>query len=184
MGSYVKGQVFIKQLEYVIGKKAFDQGVLDYYNTWKFKHPNPNDFIRIMEKTSGLELDWYKEYMVNTTHYVDYSIDTITKGKKTNILLSKIGVMPMPIDVEVITYDGEKYMYNIPLRIMRGEKPNDDLSIKNYVTATDWPWTNPTYTLTIPISIKKIASITIDPKHGMADVDRDNDVWPRNIVEE
>ena len=35
--------------------------------------PNANDYIRIMEKRSGLELDWYKEYFVNTTHSPDYA---------------------------------------------------------------------------------------------------------------
>ncbi len=56
--------LFLHQLEYVIGKSAFDQGMLDFFNTWKFKHPDDNDFIRVMENVSGLELDWYKEYMV------------------------------------------------------------------------------------------------------------------------
>ena len=62
IAAYVKGAVFLAQLEYVIGKEAFRKGMLRYYNTWKFKHPNANDFIRVMEKQSGLELDWYREY--------------------------------------------------------------------------------------------------------------------------
>lgn len=186
VGSYVKGQVFLKQLEYVIGQSAFDKALLDYYDTWKFKHPNPNDFIRIFEKNSGLELDWYKEYMVNTTHYIDYAVDTIINNKGTTIQLSRVGKMPMPVDVLVETVDGKKYMYNIPLQIMRGAKPKMKDGLDGYTVSTDWPWTHPTYTLNVNQKLGDIKSVTIDPYHGMVDVDRLNDVWPRaaEVVEE
>src|SRR5690554_7570767 len=62
--SYSKGAVFLEQLGYIIGKQNRDNGMFSYWHKWKFKHPNPNDFIRIMEKESGLELDWYKHYWV------------------------------------------------------------------------------------------------------------------------
>lgn len=178
LGSYVKGQVFLKQLEYVIGKEAFDKALLDYYDTWKFKHPNPNDFIRVFEKNSGLELDWYKEYMVNTTHYIDYAVDTVIYGKDTEVTLSRQGMMPMPVDVLVAMEGGKKYMYNIPLQIMRGAKPNDT-GMKSYQVAEDWPWTHPTYTLKLPNKFGKIKSVMIDPNYGMVDVDRINNEWPR-----
>ncbi len=182
VGSYIKGQVFLKQLEYVLGKVAFDKALLDYYDTWKFKHPNPNDFIRVFEKNSGLELDWYKEYMVNTTHYIDYALDTIVLNRKykgASIELSRIGKMPMPLDVLVETQAGKKYMYNIPLQIMRGAKPKDDAGIDGYTVVEDWPWTNPTYSLKVPHKLGDIKKITIDPNTGMVDVDRMNNVWPR-----
>ena len=74
--AYQKGALFLHQLEYVIGKPAFDQGLLEFFNTWKFKHPDDNDFIRVMEKSAGLELDWYKDYMVYTLKTVDYEVDS------------------------------------------------------------------------------------------------------------
>ena len=182
IGSYVKGQVFIKQLEYVIGKKDFDKALLDYYETWKFKHPNPNDFIRIFEKNSGLELDWYREYMVNTTHYIDYQVDTLIEKKGTSIELSRQGLMPMPLDVLVETQDGKRYLYNIPLQIMRGAKENDDDSFDAYKVMEDWPWTHPKYSLQVPHKLEDIKNVIIDPKYGMVDVDRNNSVWPRAEV--
>src|SRR5690606_4584521 len=72
--SYSKGAVFLAQLGYLIGEKNRDKGMLRYWNTWQFKHPNPNDFIRVMEKQSELELDWYKEYWVYSTKNIDYGI--------------------------------------------------------------------------------------------------------------
>ena len=44
----------LEQLGYVIGAEVRDRGMHRYWNTWQFKHPNVNDFVRVMEKESGL----------------------------------------------------------------------------------------------------------------------------------
>jgi hypothetical protein len=36
-----------------------------------------NDLIRIAEKLSGIELQWYKEYWVYSTRTIDYAIGDI-----------------------------------------------------------------------------------------------------------
>ncbi len=174
VGSYTKGSVFLQQLEYIVGKQAFDKGMLTYFDTWKFKHPNINDFIRVMEKESDLELDWYKEYWVNTIHTIDYGVQSFEKMKKkrTKVILEKVGVMPMPIDLVVTYKDGTKEIFNIPLRIMRGEKAQE--TKMKQTLAEDWPWTHPTYELIIPTKLKNIKSFEIDPSKRIADVNPDN----------
>lgn len=177
VGAYTKGQVTLEQLKYIMGEPNFRKGMLRYYNTWKFKHPNANDFIRIMEKTSGLELDWFKEYFINTTHYPDYAVESVTGDEdKTTITLAKIGVMPMPVDVIVTYVDGSKTFVNIPLRIMRGHKPSEFQNM-HYVLAEDWPWTHPEYTLTLNFPLSDIAKVSIDPSGRMIDLDRSNNEW-------
>ena len=173
--AYSKGAVFLHQLEYVIGKEAFDQGMLDYFETWKFKHPNSNDFVRVMEKASDLELDWYREYFVNTTHQIDYGIDTLLADEYGNaqLKLEKVGYMPMPVDVVVEYKDGKQEIFNIPLRIMRGNKPQEDEAVK-YTVAEDWPWTHPSYELNLAVPMEQIAKISIDPSQRMADLNREN----------
>jgi hypothetical protein len=59
--------------------------MLEYYRQWRFKHPNVNDFIRLAEKTSGLKLDWYKEYWVNSTKTIDYGLTVCGKGAAQQI---------------------------------------------------------------------------------------------------
>ena len=174
LAAYSKGAVFLNQMEYVIGKPALDKGLLLYFNTWKFKHPNSNDVIRIMEKVSGLELDWYKEYWVNTTHTVDYGVDAIeSDGNGTKITLKRVGKMPMPLDVVVTYKNGNKEIINIPLDIMRGAKPAENTSTP-YRVAADWPWVNPTYELRLSVPATDVQSVEIDPSLRMADVDRNN----------
>ncbi|MBK8880615.1 MAG: M1 family metallopeptidase [Haliscomenobacter sp.] len=176
-GSYSKGSVFLKQLEYVVGKQAFEQGLLKYFYTWKMKHPNANDFIRIMEKASGLELDWYKEYFVHTTATIDYGVKSVEEsGGKTLVTLERAGRMPMPLDV-VITYsDGSKEVVNIPMQIMRGNKPQEEAGV-TFRVAADWPWVNPVYSLALPVVKSQIARIEIDPSLRMADINRANNLF-------
>jgi hypothetical protein len=177
INAYVKGAVFLHQLEYIVGKSAFDQGMLEYFEQWAYKHPNANDFIRVMETVSGLELDWYREYWVNTTHTIDYAIKKV-EGKEgsTKVIMEKVGLMPMPVDVLVTYQDGKKELYHTALRIMRGNKLQESADLKQ-INLPDWPWTHPEFEFSIPVSLKKIQKIEIDPSKRMADVNSENNIF-------
>jgi hypothetical protein len=180
VGSYTKGAIFLNQLRYIMGEEVFSKALLRYFDTWKFKHPNVNDFIRVMEKTSGLELDWYKEYFINSTHTIDYAVDSVKKLKRntTTIEFKRLGKMPMPLDFKVNLKNGGVEYYTIPLQIMRGNKLSETEGIR-YTVLEDWPWTNPTYSIELPIRFRDIMSIEVDPKHGMMDIDIENNVFVR-----
>lgn len=177
VGSYTKGQLALVQLDYIVGTKVFDKSLLDYFNKWKFKHPTPNDFIRVFEKNSNLELDWFKEYWVNTTHTIDYAIDSLDDDK--NLMLVNKSKMPMPIDLIVTLKNGKKHLYYIPQSIMRGEK-EPDLKYDMYTIANDWDWTHQKYTLKLKESKKDIKSIEIDPSYRMVDSNRSNNILDIN----
>ena len=162
ISAYYKGFVFLSQLGYVIGEENLKQTLKQYFNEWSFKHPTPNDFMRVAEKVSGLELDWYLTDFGQTTNTIDYSVKSILGNSLT---LERIGLMPMPIDLTVTYIDGKTEDFYIPLRLMYGKKPT---------TATikpDWGWAYPTYTLE---TNKPIKSVIIDPKGLMADINREN----------
>jgi len=173
VGSYSKGSIFLAQLGYIVGENNLDKILLEYYNEWKFKHPNANDFIRVAEKVSGLELQWYKEYWIYTTKTIDYAIGDINmNGSNATITLKRLGLMPMPVDVLITYKDGSSEMHYIPLDLMFGAKPAEN-SIKTIVDK-EWKWVDPEYNLSITKSVADIKSIEIDPSERMADVNRVN----------
>ncbi len=176
--AYSKGAVFLRQLGYIVGRPVLDRILLKYYDTWRFKHPNSNDFIRIAEKESNLELDWYREYWVNTTHTIDYAVQALREEEsgQTEILLTKQGVMPMPVDLLITYRDGREEMINIPLRIMRGAKQAETTG-RPFTVARDWPWTHPYYALVLPVAPEEIARVAIDPSGRMADIDPENNIY-------
>jgi len=173
INAYSKGAVFLHQLRYVIGENDFLDGMKRYFNTWKFKHPTAIDFIRVMEKQSGIQLDWYLEQFVYTTNQVDYGIKAALGDEATYVTLEKVKEMMMPIDLYITYKDGSKEIYYIPLRIMRGAKEVENTEMQR-ITLEAWPWTNPSYTLKINKPVSQISKIEIDPTERMADIDRSN----------
>ena len=169
--SYRKGAVFLAQLGYVIGEDNLKETLKLYFKTWAFKHPTPNDFIRCAEKVSGLELDWYLIDWTQTTNTIDYGVKSVKPSDENTIItLERIGLMPMPIDFVVELVDGTQQRFNIPLRIMRGEKP----VTKDTVILEDWAWAHPTYEVIINIPKSNIKSVVIDPENKMADINKYN----------
>lgn len=171
--AYSKGAVFLAQLGYIISDSLRDKTLLEYYKEWRFKHPNANDFVRVAEKVSGIQLDWYKEYWVNTTKTIDYAIDSLwEQNGKTSIRLKMIGQMPMPIDVMLQYKDGSKEIAYIPQLIMFGQKPQEDATPR--LVFDPWKWTHPTYTFEVNKNLMNIKSIEIDATQRMADINRKN----------
>jgi len=167
IGSYGKGSMFVSQLNYIIGAKNVKKMLKKYFEDFKFKHPTPNDAKRIAEKVSGLELDWYLNEWIETTHTIDYAIAEV---EERTITLARVGQMPMPIDVLVTYIDGSTEDFNIPLRMMRGNKPTTATVLK------DWTWAHPTYTFS---TSKEIKTVEIDPSQLMADIDRENNTFKK-----
>ena len=165
VGSYGKGSMFLSQLEYVIGAENVAKGLKKYFTDFSFKHPTPNDIKRTMEKVSGIHLDWYLNEWIQTTHTIDYGVKTVNG---TEVTLERIGQMPMPVDVDVTYVDGSTESFNIPLRVMRGNKPTAATVLE------DWAWAHPTYTFQ---TAKTIQSVVIDNSKLMADVNDDNNIF-------
>ena len=172
--AYSMGAIFLHQLKYIIGEENFYKGMKRYYNTWKMHHPEPNDFIRVMEKTSGLQLHWYLRYWINTTKKIDYGINSLVESNgKTLVELVRIGELPMPIDLLVTYKDGSKEIYYIALNEMQGNKPVEDKSVTR-IDLDAWPWVNPSYSVKINRSTSEIESVEIDASQRLADVNRKN----------
>ncbi len=160
--SYSKGNIFLSQLEYVIGSDNVAKGLKKYFADFSFKHPTPNDIKRSMEKVSGLHLDWYLNEWTQTTHTIDYAVKSV-EGK--TITLERIGQMPMPIDLEVTYEDGTTEPFNIAIEMMRGNKPTSATILK------DWGWAYPTYSFE---TSKNVKAVVIDNSGLMADIDLSN----------
>ena len=165
IGSYVKGQIFLSQLGYIIGKNNLDKTLKKYFADFKFKHPNPNDIKRVAENISGIQLDWYLNEWVETTHTIDYGVKSVSNNK---ITLNRIGQMPMPIDVKITYSDGSSENFYIPLQMMLGKKPT------HANTLSYWGWANQEFTFTVNKSVNKVE---IDTSLLMADIDRNNNVY-------
>ena len=183
VNAYSKGSVFLNQLGYIIGSKKLKSGMKKYFDQWKFKHPTPTDFKKVMEQESNIELDWYFEQFIETINTVDYSIYSVMEsGNKTKILIERIGRIPMPLDISITSSKSNILWYNIPLRIMRGSKEKDIIG-EGFKVISPWPWVYNFYEFIIDLPLNEVEKIEIDASTRMADINRKNNIWNGNNYE-
>ncbi|GAQ48328.1 Zn-dependent aminopeptidase [Flavobacterium psychrophilum] len=176
--AYSKGNIFLSQLEYVIGKENFMKTLKRYFADYKFTHPTPNDIKHTAEKVSGANLDWYLNDWTKTTNTIDYGIKLVENhGENTKITLERIGRMPMPLDVLVTYEDGNQESFYIPQTLMRWTKENQNLAIKRTVLE-GWDWAYPTFEFNVNTK-SPIKNIAIDPSGLMADVNKENNFFKK-----
>ena len=173
ISAYSKGAIFLAQLGYIIGESKLNKTLKSYFEEFKFKHPTPNDFRRVAERISGIQLKWYLTDWTQTTNTIDYAIKSIDENSEnTNIRLKRVGNMPMPLDVLVKFEDGSTSVYYIPIPLMRGEKESPYKL--DWVVLEDWAWAYSEYQIEINKAKGKVSEVLIDPSFFMADINREN----------
>ena len=64
--AYYKTAEWLRYLESQLGTEVFNKGMQEYYRRWQFKHPQPEDFKKVMEETSGRDLGDIFSYLGKT----------------------------------------------------------------------------------------------------------------------
>lgn len=171
VNAYSKGEMFLDQLGYVIGEDVLMRGLVRYFNTCKFKHPEPIDVERIMEKESSMRLDWYFDQWMNTTWEPDHAIASVVGvGDSVRIELQRKGRMLMPIDLSLLIRNGTTLRYTIPHSLMWHAKEDDPLHPDAQVLPP-WQWTDATYSVSLPIRFGQVEQVVLDPSGRMADTE-------------
>ncbi|WP_332020649.1 M1 family metallopeptidase [Kaistella sp.] len=169
IASYVKGDLFLVQLGYIMGEQNLSLVMKEFYSQWKLKHPTDRDFMHIAQKISGMDLKWFHHYWINTTNTIDYAVKNIEYGTaSTTITLENKGKIPMPVDFSVMTKDKKVINYHIPLNMTHTWKSKDIYG--NFTTLSYWPWTQKEYTITVPYTKDQLSVVGIDFSQRMADV--------------
>lgn len=173
--AYSKGEFFLDQLGAVIGDSTLHAGLLRYYDACHFKHPEPIDVQRSMEKVSGLQLDWYFDEWINSTRTLDYAVNgVLQRNDSTFITVERKGEMLMPLDVAVTDLSGQPRFFHIPLSLMLGARPEQPMGLA-WTALPPWSWPAPTYTFAVPLRLDQVKEVAVDPFDRLADKDRTND---------
>lgn len=87
---YQKTGLVFQYLRDYLGEELYDQCMQTYYDTYKFKHPYPEDMKRIFEGISGKKLDWVFIDLIQTTNVLDYKLQNVKHDKLMNTFSVKV----------------------------------------------------------------------------------------------
>lgn len=160
-GIFNKSALGIKYLKSYMGEEKFNVMMQEYYETWKFKHPMPDDFIQLAEKYTGENLDWFFNDFMGSDKLVDYSLENIDIEQAGNsyTLSFKVvnqGQINIPYHIEI--YKNGQVLQSI-------WQKTDKLEHSFQFTLLDKP-----------------DKIIIDPELTTFDRNTHDNIWPKSVV--
>lgn len=99
---YLKGSIGLTYLRAYLGDSIYDLAIHQYYNKWKYKHPQPYDLQFEFEMQSGKNLNWFFTDFIGTTKRLDYEITNI---KNNQFLLKNNGELNSPVVISCMLKD-------------------------------------------------------------------------------
>ena len=195
--------------ETIMGKELFDYAFKQYSRKWMFKHPMPADFFRTMEDASAVDLDWFWRGWFYTTEPCDIAIEGVELYRMPNASgSSEDGAFPTKTfqigtpdglikrieensfklnDGEKETYTKDKFFYKVKFRNVGGlimpiivqfkYKDGSDEVVR--IPAEVWRM-DPEIANKVFITDKEITGFVLDPYEETADIDTDNNTFPRD----
>ena len=91
---YNKAAQGFNYLRAYLGDSLFDSVMHDYYHTWKYRHPRPDDLRVIFESHTSKDISWFFDDFLSTTRRLDYKIVRI---KNQELLIKNKGELKAPI---------------------------------------------------------------------------------------
>ncbi|RYZ55574.1 MAG: M1 family peptidase [Sphingobacteriales bacterium] len=100
---YYKTAALLSYLEAYMGEASFEAGMHDYYNTWKHKHPYPEDFRAALQRHTDKSLDWFFTEALQNERVIDFSVKKVTNTDSGPLVtvVNKSGHNLMPPGISV-----------------------------------------------------------------------------------
>ncbi len=152
-GSIVYGKtgIYTRFLHSYLGEQKMDEIMQDFYETWKFRHPSPDDFKASFTKHVDKDLSWFFDDVINDTKVADYGVREL---KENTVLIENLGTMSPPVELAFYNND------NVEIKRiwLEGFEGNKQVSLA-----------------------EGTRRVVIDPDNYMPDISRMNNATSRHI---
>ncbi len=103
---YYKTAYALGWLEAYMGETDFQAGMHDYYDTWHFHHPYPEDFKACMQRHTSKSIDWFFDPMLTSDKKVDFKIiKSKINGDSTEVTVKNNTRLNTPVQVNAYHKD-------------------------------------------------------------------------------
>ncbi|GAB3033819.1 M1 family metallopeptidase [Spirosoma pulveris] len=121
--TYSKTATWMRTLEGLVGRRVMDEIMQTYFIRWKFKHPNGQNFIDIVNEIVpkrlgskyGTNMNWFFDQVLYGDNVVDYELVSIKNSRPNGrrqavITVQRNGDGKIPVDVLVHFDNGRELM--------------------------------------------------------------------------
>lgn len=155
-------------LRYTLGNQNFKRLLRFYTGKWQLMQPTERDFRQAALECLAVDLGWFFDQWAFGNKHIDYAVKGVKRkkgGKQIRLSLVRKGSMHMPVDLSVITQDGDSLRYTIP----NGDYAKRDFGLTVLPTwnSTGDKQLHYSTTIDLPARAKKVV---IDPSHQLADI--------------
>lgn len=100
---YAKTPLLLQYLEQYIGADTFTLAMQQYYKAWQCKHPQPDDFKKIIQAATHKNIEWFFAEGLQTTHIADYGIQHVQWDPQLiTVSVKNKGKFKGPIPVQLL----------------------------------------------------------------------------------
>jgi len=151
MSTYNRPAMGLRLMEQYVGEAKFVMAMNNFYEKWKFKHPQPADLQNSFEESLNLNLAWFFDEYIQTTGVADYQLEEVKIEKENNHYRSSVSVMNRgeaapPFSVSLLKDNAEiAREWVLPetkwatMEIITKEKPDDVvINRENYTQETNY----------------------------------------------
>lgn len=102
---YAKTGLVFMYLKDYLGDELFDKAMQAYYDEWHYKHPQPADIQKVLERETGKDLGWVFHDLIETTAQIDYKIKKVKiKDGETVVTVKNTGQIDSPVRVDALSF--------------------------------------------------------------------------------
>jgi hypothetical protein len=155
---YAKSAAIFGYLQAYLGDEKMDALLHAYFETYKFKHPYPEDFRALAETYLNEDLSWLFDGLIATTEKIDYKLRKVKASNgKVSIHVKNTGGINGPVPLGV-------YASN------ESQEPSQMIWIPGFSRDT-----------VLEIETKP-HRVSIDPNNVVPEVQRNNNYWRSNAI--
>ena len=102
---YGKSALVMDYLMDYMGESVLDSAMRTYFQTFKFKHPSPNDLFKTLSAYSGKDLKDFQKHMIYSRELIDYKIKKIKRRKEGGYILTLKNKTGAILPFNIYSYD-------------------------------------------------------------------------------
>ncbi len=100
---YSKTALVFDYLMAYIGEEKMNKIMHRYFDTYKFKHPQPNNLRKIIEEETEKPMTWFFDGLINSTKKLDYKIIAVKERKDfTEITIKNVNNIKGPVCISAV----------------------------------------------------------------------------------